>query len=65
FQGCGVGRSLLRRLEQLALARGIPTFTGDIGHGNSRAMALLRATGRSLQTQFSYGSLQFRLLLEA
>jgi GNAT superfamily N-acetyltransferase len=64
FQGRGVGRSLLRRLEQLALTHGIRSFTGDMAHGNSRAVALLRATGRTLQTRFSYGSLQFKLLLE-
>ena len=65
FQGCGIGRSLFRSLEQLALTRGIRAFTGDIAYGNARMLALLRGTGHRLQTQLGYGSLQFRLLLEA
>ena len=64
FQRCGIGRSLLRQLERLARKRGIQAFTGDIAYGNARALALLRGTGRRLQTQFSYGSLQFQLVLE-
>ncbi len=64
-QGRGVGRSLFRRLEQLALEHGIQAFTGDMASGNAGALALLRGTGRRLQTQLSYGSVHFRLLLEA
>jgi GNAT superfamily N-acetyltransferase len=63
FQRCGIGRSLFRRLERLALRRGIRAFTGDMAYGNARALALLRGTGHRFQVQPSYGSLQFRLLL--
>jgi GNAT superfamily N-acetyltransferase len=64
FQGRGIGRSLLRTLEQLARARGIRAFTGDIAHDNSRAAAMLRRTGRQLQLQVGYGSLRFSLSLD-
>ena len=63
FQGCGIGRSLFRRLERVARGRGIQAFTGDMAYGNARALALLRWTGRPLETQVSYGSLRFQLRL--
>jgi GNAT superfamily N-acetyltransferase len=65
FQRCGIGRSLLRQLERLARKRGIRAFTGDMAYGNARMLALLRGTGRGLQMQLGYGSLQFQLPLGA
>jgi GNAT superfamily N-acetyltransferase len=63
FQGCGIGRSLFRTLEQLAREHGIRAFTGDMAYGNARAAALLRGTGRGLRLQVGYGSLHFTLRL--
>jgi GNAT superfamily N-acetyltransferase len=60
----GIGRSLLGRLEQLARKRGISAFTGDMGYANTRALRLLRQTGRPLRVQVGYGGLRFSLLLE-
>jgi GNAT superfamily N-acetyltransferase len=65
FQGRGVGRLLLRELEQLALERGIRAFTGDMAYGNARAIALLRATGRPLETRAGGGGIRFTLQLES
>jgi GNAT superfamily N-acetyltransferase len=65
FQGRGVGRLLLRELEQLALQRGIRAFTGDMAYGNARAIALLRTTGRALETRAGGGGVGFTLQLES
>jgi len=65
FQGRGIGRALLRRLTRLALARGIRAFTGDMAHGNARAVALLQRTGRPLKTQVVSGGVQFTLVLQS
>lgn len=64
FQGRGIGRSLFQSLERLAVERGIRAFTGDVAYGNARAVAILRGTGRKLQIQVSYGTLQFALQLD-
>lgn len=64
YQGRCMGQSVLRRLELLARARGIRTFTGDVAYGNLAALAVLRGSGRTLHTQIGYGSLRFELLLE-
>jgi GNAT superfamily N-acetyltransferase len=63
FQGRGVGRRLLRKLEQLALRRGIRAFTGDLAYSNTRMLALLHGSGRRLQLTSTYGSQYFRLQL--
>ena len=65
FQGHGIGRRLVRRLDELARERGIRSFTGDVAYGNVRAAALLRGTGRRLQMLSGSGGVRFRLLLEA
>ena len=64
FQGRGIGRRLVHRLEQLARERGIVAFTGDMAYGNTRAAALLRGTGQRLQMLGGNGTLRFRLPLE-
>jgi GNAT superfamily N-acetyltransferase len=64
FQGRGIGRSLFRKLEELALERGIRAFTGDMAYGNARAGALLRGAGRRLQIQAGHGGVHFTLPLE-
>jgi GNAT superfamily N-acetyltransferase len=65
FQGRGIGRLLLRTLEQLALERRIRAFTGDMAYGNARAVALLCATGRPLQLRAGGGGVRFALQLES
>lgn len=64
FQGRGIGKRLLRALERLAIQRGLRAFTGDVAYGNSRGLALLRATGRPVRSQPDYGSVRFTLRLE-
>jgi len=64
FQGRGIARRLVRRLEQLARERGIVAFTGDVAYGNTRATGLLRGTGHRLQMLGGSGGLRFRLPLE-
>jgi GNAT superfamily N-acetyltransferase len=61
FQHQGIGEALLRRLEQLALERGVTHFTGDVGYGNERVLRLLRRAGRPLRLQAEYGAIHFRL----
>ena len=63
FQGRGIGRLLFRKLSRHALQRGVRTFTGDVAYGNSRALAILRGTGRRLQLEISYGTLHFTMSL--
>jgi GNAT superfamily N-acetyltransferase len=65
YQGRGIGRALLRRLEKLALNRGIRAFTGDMAYGNVGAAGLLRGAGRPLQTRVGSGGVQFTLVLQA
>lgn len=64
FQGCGIGRSLFRTLEHVAVKRGIRALKGDMLYGNTRVAAILRGTGRRLQMQASYGTMQFTLQLD-
>jgi GNAT superfamily N-acetyltransferase len=64
YQGRGIGRVLLRTLEKIALNRGIRAFTGDMAYGNDRATALLRGSGRPLQTHVGSGGVQFTLVLQ-
>ena len=64
FQGRGIGKRLLRLLERLAIQRGLRAFTGDVAYGNSRGLALLRATGRPLKSRPDYGSVRFTLRLD-
>jgi GNAT superfamily N-acetyltransferase len=64
YQGRGIGKRLLRLLERLAMQRGLRALTGDVAYGNSRGLALLRATGRPLQTRPDYGTVRFTLRLE-
>jgi len=65
FQHRGIGQCLFGILEQLAVARGLSAFTAEIAYSNARMRGLLRATGRRIQTQLGYGSLQVRLLLDS
>jgi GNAT superfamily N-acetyltransferase len=64
FQGRGIGKRLLRLLQRLALQRGLRAFTGDVAYGNSRGLAILRATGRPVRSQPDYGSVRFTLRLD-
>jgi GNAT superfamily N-acetyltransferase len=64
FQGRGIGKRLLRLLQRLAVERGLRAFTGDVAYGNSRGLALLRATGRPVRSQPDYGSVRFTLRLD-
>ena len=64
FQGRGIGKRLLRVLERLAIQRGLRAFSGDVAYGNSRGLAVLRATGRPLHSRPAYGSVRFTLRLE-
>jgi GNAT superfamily N-acetyltransferase len=64
FQGRGIGKRLLRVLQRLAVERGLRAFTGDVAYGNSRGLALLRATGRPVRSQPDYGSVRFTLRLD-
>jgi GNAT superfamily N-acetyltransferase len=64
FQGRGIGKRLLRALERLAIERGLRAFTGDVAVGNSRGLAVLRATGRPLHSRPDYGSVRFTLRLD-
>jgi GNAT superfamily N-acetyltransferase len=64
FQTRGIGRALLRTLAELAGGRGIRTFTGDMAYGNTRAVALLRGSGRPLQLRSGDGRVRFTLLLD-
>jgi GNAT superfamily N-acetyltransferase len=63
FQGRRVGRALMGSLQQLAHARGICAFYGDVAYGNWRMLALLRGAGGALRTEQNYGSLRFQLRL--
>jgi len=63
FQGRGIGKSLFRTLERLAVQRGVRAFTGEIAYGNARALAMLRGTGRRFHAQASYGTVSFTLPL--
>src|SRR5262249_38910776 len=63
FQGCGIGKSLFRVLERLAVQRGVRAFRGDTAYSNTRVLAMLRGTGRRLHTQVSYGCVSFVLSL--
>jgi acetyltransferase len=61
FQHRGIGRRLYRRLEVLARRRGVVTFTGDMRHGNYAMQQFLRATGRPLHLESTFGGVRFRL----
>jgi GNAT superfamily N-acetyltransferase len=63
FQHRGLGGLLFRRLEQIARARGIRAFTGDVRYGNDRVHRLLRRTGNPLREQLGYGGVRFTLNL--
>jgi hypothetical protein len=40
-------------------------MTAEVAYDNARMRSLLKASGRQLYTQIGYGSLHFRLQLEA
>ena len=61
FQHQGLGRRLYRRLESLARRAGLVAFTGDMRHGNYAMLEFLRATGRPLHVESTYGGLRFKL----
>jgi GNAT superfamily N-acetyltransferase len=63
YQGRGIGRLLLRCLEDMARERGIRAFTGDVGYTNRRVHGLLQASGWPVDLQPAFGVLRFRLRL--
>jgi ribosomal protein S18 acetylase RimI-like enzyme len=65
FQHRGIGRSLLRRLRELARRRGISAFTADVAGSNFRMQDLLRRSGIPLHAHFGSGQLRFTLWLDS
>jgi GNAT superfamily N-acetyltransferase len=61
FQRRGLGSRLYRRLEAVARSRGASTLTGDASNDNYRIQKLLRATGRPLRLELSFGGVHFTL----
>jgi acetyl coenzyme A synthetase (ADP forming)-like protein len=49
WQGRGLGTLLLEHLARVALAAGVTEFEADVLGGNTRMVAMLRATGFALQ----------------
>jgi ribosomal protein S18 acetylase RimI-like enzyme len=63
FQHRGIGRSLFRRLRELAIRRGISTFTAEVAGSNFRMQELFRRSGIRLHAHFCSGQLRFTLWL--
>jgi ribosomal protein S18 acetylase RimI-like enzyme len=64
YQQRGIGRRLFRRLEELAVRRGITTFSADVASSNLPMQQLLRGAGRPLHTQIGAGQLRFSMRLD-
>jgi GNAT superfamily N-acetyltransferase len=63
YQGEGVGSALMRRLYQIAAAKGVQAFDALIHPANERIMQLIRRSGLPFESRFEYGMREVRVWL--
>jgi acetyltransferase len=63
WQGRGLGTELVRRLLDLARARGLTAFTGTLRADNGAALALLTSMAPAADRRIRSGELEFRARL--
>jgi RimJ/RimL family protein N-acetyltransferase len=64
YQGRGIGRRLLSELGALALSQGIERFHAAVVPGNEPALALLRRSGRLIDSAYVGGVHELAIELE-
>ena len=55
WQGRGVGTLMMRRMKEIAFARGLAGFTADVLATNSRALAMFHESGVRFHAQLNAG----------
>lgn len=63
YQRQGLGRQLMRRLRQHALARGIRVFSATIYPQNRAVLGLIRSTGLPYESRSRYGAREVTMYL--
>lgn len=61
WQGRGVGTVLFRRLAEIARARGVAGFSGDVLVNNARMLAIFNETGNPVESTLSGGVYHVRM----
>ena len=65
WQNKGIGTLLMRRMAEIARARGLSGFTADVLASNKPMMAIFRKSGLTICSELSYGTYHLTLRFEA